>query len=272
MNSTPAPLSGWRVATRAVVDSTQDAALAWWNDDPGSPLALRAERQSAGRGRRGHRWESPEGGLWVSLVRTLEGPPDPFVGFLVGVSVLESIEALVPPGASPRHGALTLKWPNDLVAGSAKWGGILSEVRRDSRGGSVLVTGIGLDLDLEPPEVADAKSTSIRFEFGESPSPAEALSRILPRFDDLRELDRVQGRAAALARVAPRISTLGRTITWFEADRAFEGRAVSLERDGALSVLLPDGSSKVLRSADVRHLRPDDDRCPSSPPPKEPPR
>ncbi len=256
-------IPGWRITCQEAVDSTQTVALEEWNNDPGRPVAARAVRQIAGRGRRGHQWESPEGGLWVSLVLPTTEPPDPFVGMAISLCALESVESLLPAVES----RLALKWPNDLVRLSGrglpqKWGGVITEVKRDRTGGAVLVIGVGLNLQVDPGRVQAANSTSILAEFGESPSPFGALSRILPRFDRWLADDRESGRKQSLDRVTRRLSTIGSDITWEESSArestplCREGRAVSLADDGALVVRLSTGDIEELRSADIRHVRP----------------
>jgi BirA family biotin operon repressor/biotin-[acetyl-CoA-carboxylase] ligase len=118
-------------------ESTNAVLLA--AEGPG-PMLLAAELQTAGRGRRGRRWHSPRGtGLTFSLARRFEGGPARLSGLsiAIGVAVARALRA---------RGAATvgLKWPNDLVAGGAKLGGILVETRNDGAGTRV-VAGIGIN-------------------------------------------------------------------------------------------------------------------------------
>lgn len=108
--------------------------------DAAIPALLAAEVQTAGRGRRGRRWHSPRGaGLTFSLARRFAGGPARLAGLsiAVGVAVARALRAL---GA----GSVGLKWPNDLVAGGAKLGGLLVETRPDGTGTRV-VAGIGIN-------------------------------------------------------------------------------------------------------------------------------
>lgn len=135
----------------------------------GAPLftVVVAEEQSQGRGRSGKGWESPLGGLWISVL--LPPPadgPHGRVSLLLGVAAAEALEGVA--GV-----AIGLKWPNDLLllapgagrlqgasdrpAGGApsgldgnqvlgKVGGILCEVATEPQGSPVLVAGFGLNL------------------------------------------------------------------------------------------------------------------------------
>ncbi len=135
----------------AEIGSTNDALLAGgFSTAPQGPIVLRADRQVAGRGRRGRRWVSdPQGALTFSLAleRRVGSGDAPLAGFslAVGVALAESIVGLVPD--------IRLKWPNDLVRDHGKAGGILVETRREN-GIERVVVGIGLNL-LAPPPVDD---------------------------------------------------------------------------------------------------------------------
>lgn len=101
-----------------------------------------AERQTAGRGRRGRQWFSPYGrNLYLSLrwhfdqgVADLEG-----LSLAVGVLLAESLQALGVQG-------LELKWPNDLLCNGQKLGGVLIEVGGDLNGDCAVVVGVGLNV------------------------------------------------------------------------------------------------------------------------------
>jgi BirA family biotin operon repressor/biotin-[acetyl-CoA-carboxylase] ligase len=113
------------------------------------PTIVTAEEQIQGRGRRGRRWASPPGGLYLSvgwkiLPGTLIPPALPLV---VGIYLCEGLEALGITG--PR-----LKWPNDLVVNGAKLAGILVESIDNPTEGRSLVIGIGINLQT-PLEGAD---------------------------------------------------------------------------------------------------------------------
>lgn len=103
-----------------------------------------AERQTAGRGRRGRQWFSPYGrNLYLSVrwhfeqgVAALEG-----LSLAIGVLLTETLDRL---GISNLH----LKWPNDLLSDGKKLGGILIEVGGDLTGECVVVVGIGLNISM----------------------------------------------------------------------------------------------------------------------------
>ncbi len=107
-----------------------------------------ADRQLTGRGRRGRRWQSPEGrNVYLSLGWRFDVPPDQ-LGFLPLATAVAAARALAALGLSG-HG---VKWPNDLVRGGHKLGGCLVELR--GRGPSDTVIGVGLNVHLRGAEEA----------------------------------------------------------------------------------------------------------------------
>lgn len=121
----------------------------------GTGLAARA--QTAGRGRRGHKWDSTVGNLLLSIVVRPNINAAKYSGLaaVCGLAVLKTLE---------RQGLATeidLKWPNDLVARGRKLGGILVEAARDNEGRPFAVCGIGVNVNYTPQEVPDGGLAAI---------------------------------------------------------------------------------------------------------------
>ena len=103
-----------------------------------------AETQTAGRGRRGRAWVSPGGAnLYLSVLRTFAAVPESLQGLslAVGVAVARAMKSLDVQG-------IALKWPNDILLGGVKLGGILLEMSGRSRAPWRVVTGIGINVDM----------------------------------------------------------------------------------------------------------------------------
>src|SRR5689334_19330404 len=154
-------LPGVDVRVLARCASTNSALLA---ERIGAPVLLAAEEQTAGRGRRGRRWLSAPGrDLTFSLARRLGRPARELaaLSLVAGVAVTQALRSL---GVS--HAAI--KWPNDVLAGEAKLGGILVETRLGA-GTSVAVVGVGINYRLDP---ARARRTRRRIAFLEELLPS----------------------------------------------------------------------------------------------------
>ena len=129
------------------IDSTNDEALRLLRNGAVGDRLVTAGSQTAGRGRRGHRWISPAGaGLYISLVRELPLPLDRIqaLGLVAALAVRAGL------GDCEVYG-LSLKWPNDLLGGNRKLGGILVE-NHGADASRHVVIGVGLNLEF-PPEL-----------------------------------------------------------------------------------------------------------------------
>ncbi|HEX2796178.1 MAG TPA: biotin--[acetyl-CoA-carboxylase] ligase [Immundisolibacter sp.] len=104
-----------------------------------------AEHQSAGRGRRGRAWHSPFGrNLYLSVAQAYEAGPAALAGLslAIGAALAQLLTALGIAGVG-------LKWPNDLLCGGRKLGGILIELQGDTQGPCWAVAGIGLNVNMD---------------------------------------------------------------------------------------------------------------------------
>ncbi|HZQ75416.1 MAG TPA: biotin--[acetyl-CoA-carboxylase] ligase [Burkholderiales bacterium] len=104
------------------------------------PALLACEAQTAGRGRRGRRWHSVPGrSITFSLACAVRRAPRELaaLSLVAGVACVRALRRLGAAGVS-------LKWPNDLLAGGAKLGGILVETRSQA-GATHAVIGVGLN-------------------------------------------------------------------------------------------------------------------------------
>lgn len=103
-----------------------------------------AEYQSGGRGRRGNQWVSPlANGLYISLAWRFDVVPGALglLSLFAGVAVARTLTGLGLSGIS-------LKWPNDIVVGEKKIGGILLDLRGEAAGPVHVIIGIGINYDL----------------------------------------------------------------------------------------------------------------------------
>ncbi|MCE2746931.1 MAG: biotin--[acetyl-CoA-carboxylase] ligase [Burkholderiales bacterium] len=121
------------------VDSTNDyLACAYQQGSVSGVTAVLAHMQTAGRGRAGRQWQAqPGASLCMSLGLPIAGHQIPFLPLCVGVAVAHVLEQLQVP--------VRLKWPNDLLVGQQKLGGVLCESFQTAQG-AVTVVGVGLNI------------------------------------------------------------------------------------------------------------------------------
>lgn len=209
----------------------------------GSPegLWLRAERQTAGRGRQGRAWVSPPGNLYAStLVRLRPADPQPATLALVAaVALEEAVSAYL--GA----GRIRLKWPNDLLLAGAKLSGILLE-----RSGDAIIIGFGVNLAHHPTDL-DRVATSLAAH-GVSVDADDFLVTLADGFARWLGKWRGEGIATIRDRWMASAHPPGTALTARLPDgTAVQGLFDRLDRDGALILRLADGGTRVIHAGDV---------------------
>ena len=172
MNGWP---QGYALARHAEIDSTNSEARRLAEAGERGPLWIMAERQTAGRGRRGRSWETLNGNLAATLLLRPENAPGPVgqLSFAAALAVAD-VAAHVAPSAP-----VTVKWPNDVLVDGKKAAGILLESGTDASGGWLAV-GIGINLAAAP-EGTEFPATALAA-FAAPPSPDEGLTLLAARF------------------------------------------------------------------------------------------
>jgi BirA family biotin operon repressor/biotin-[acetyl-CoA-carboxylase] ligase len=159
------------------VDSTNDRAHTFARQGFRDGTVITADRQTKGRGRRGSRWCSPDGGLYCSIILRPKVSPEATGIFekISGIAVWETATALIPRRPF-------LKLPNDILVEGRKVAGILIEARGRRDYVDHLVIGIGINCaeGLDPfPEDLRSRITTLSEEAGRPVTPAETLRILL---------------------------------------------------------------------------------------------
>lgn len=227
--------------------STNDVAARMGRDGHPGALVVFAETQTAGRGRFGRRWESaPRAGLWFSLLLRPAFAMAKWARLTTwaGVCVATAVERCT--GIETR-----IKWPNDIMVGGKKAGGILTESASDAGRGAFAIVGIGLNINQEamPAELAD-RATSLRQSCGRlldrGAIAADIIREMAARLPEVGE-----SFAAILADATRRSSVLGKWIRLASANTIFEGTAESLDPEGGLVLCLSDGRMQTMTGGEV---------------------
>ncbi|MDE3085553.1 MAG: biotin--[acetyl-CoA-carboxylase] ligase [Acidobacteriota bacterium] len=247
----------------AEIDSTNRYLLDVARRAPVAGLVAVADHQRAGKGRLGRQWEAPAGtGLLVSVLLLPALPVE--LLHLCSISV-----ALAAADACRRVGGVTpsLKWPNDLVVGNRKLGGILAESVPSTAGsGRAVVVGVGLNVSWPPgetgagdaaaavPEDLRRHATSILRETGAGIDRHVLLSELLEGLDRLLDaVEGEEGRRKIVEDYRRRCATIGRRVRVELADGAIGGTATEVDAAGRLVVV--DGATiHVVDAGDVIHL------------------
>lgn len=233
----------------AETDSTNERAAQLGRGGAAGGVAIFAERQTAGRGRFGRRWESASHlGLWFSLLLRPSLAPElwPRLTTCAAVAVAAGVEAAAGIRAQ-------VKWPNDIQHAGRKLAGILIETGTDSSQRSFAVIGIGLNVNHEPddfsPELAD-RASSLRAITGRAIDRAAVAVEIFREFEK-RLPQLADGFNAMLDEARTRSALLGKWVRFHGADAVLEGIAEALDADGSLLLRGSDGLLKKLTAGEV---------------------
>ena len=199
---------------------------------------LVALKQDSGRGRHGREWQSLEGNFTGSTLVVLSpnDPSAPALALAAGLALIEAVEQVA------SQAALSLKWPNDLMLGSAKLAGILLE-----RSGDRVVAGFGVNLAAAP-VIAGRDTASL-----DGAVTAQAFAPILAeRFAHLLALWRSADPAAFAQAWQSRAHPVGtRLSVHLNHDERIAGRFDGIDPDGALRLRLDGGQVETIRAGDV---------------------
>lgn len=234
----------WRLRVLPEAPSTSDMLAALAAEGAPEGTAILARRQTAGRGRAGRGWDSPNGNLHLSVLLRPDAPlrVAPLFGLATAVALADATAAAL-PGAP-----VGLKWPNDLLLGDAKAGGILAEAVADNDRIGHLILGIGVNL-AHAPALPD-RATACFASFGPPPEPVGFAGTLLDA------LGRRLGQLAAQGFAPIRDAWLARgpapgspiTVRGNAAPRS--GRFAGLGADGSL-LLDQDGETRAIAAGEV---------------------
>jgi BirA family biotin operon repressor/biotin-[acetyl-CoA-carboxylase] ligase len=228
--------------------STNNTAKALGAQGAAEGTLVVAETQSAGRGRLGRDWLSPSGvGLYTSLLLRPPLPPTelPQITLSTAVAVVRALtrSAGVTPG---------IKWPNDLILGGKKLGGILTEMETESDQIRYLVVGLGLNVNNPdfPPELAGT-ATSLFREEGRTFPRVPILRAWLEEFEDLYARFLARGFPEILEEWKQHAVTLGKCVAVRQGVRQIEGLALEVAADGALLLETARGEVVKVTSGEI---------------------
>lgn len=217
----------------------------------GEPFAegawLVADRQLVGKGRSGRAWFDGLGNFMGStLVRPGHGdPPASTLALAAGLAVQQSVASYL-PATQPA----VLKWPNDVMIGTAKLAGILLERVDDA-----VVIGIGVNLAIAP-EV-EGRATIALSAFGAAPERNHFAAQLAQSFGQELERWRSFGLGPIVNRWQRAGHPIGTPLEVGEPGEAFlHGTFAGLTADGALQLRLLDGTTRIIHAGEVRFARP----------------
>ncbi len=220
-----------------------------------------ADEQTAGRGRGGHTWHSTAGdGLYASVLLRPQIPLQNvlWLSLATGLAVQQAIADVAQLKAD-------IRWPNDILVGKRKCGGILVETSISAQQATptslrYAVIGIGLNLNHEsfPDEIKEL-ATSLRLETGKTCPREQILPALLRALDSQilllqKELEGQQTAPGLLDRFSAASTWVrGKRVT-VDEDGGYTGLTDGLDAQGFLRVAGSDGLLHTVRSGGVRTI------------------
>jgi BirA family transcriptional regulator, biotin operon repressor / biotin---[acetyl-CoA-carboxylase] ligase len=214
---------------------------------------LISDRQSAGRGRLGRRWESPSGvNLYCSILLKPQMPVQqaPQLTFLSAVAATETLNQVC-------HLSANVKWPNDILVKGAKISGLLNEMNAETEQIHYVILGIGINLNMTAeqfPQELNYPATSALIETGTPVDRILFLQTFLEKLDQYYLEFIQQGFAPIRKRWENLCNIMNQKVAVVQQSHTITGTVVGIDFDGALQVQCDDGQIERILAGDVKPL------------------
>ncbi|MBQ7886715.1 MAG: biotin--[Clostridia bacterium] len=236
--------AGCEIVCFEEIDSTNKYARKIARENAKHGTLVIADKQTAGRGRRGRGWISPEGeGIFMSLIVRPDAPP-------AQAAKLSLTLALAVAGAIERETGLDarIKWPNDIVIGGRKVCGLLLEMDATAEKVESIVAGVGINVHQTAFDEEIARTaSSLDLLSGRRVSRSAVVRAFLEEFENAMALSHEAMMDAYRARSA----TIGRRVQVIGLDGTYTGTAQGITESGTLLVEDETGETREVLAADV---------------------
>lgn len=230
------------------VSSTNDYLKILGNKGCPNGTVVAAREQTKGKGRLGRVWQTKkDDGITFSVLLRPNLAPNEVSAItpLVGLAVCKAIRRYI-------HLDCMIKWPNDIIVGKKKLVGILTEMSAEFDAVEYIIIGIGINVNHTSfPEEISCKATSILLETGRHIDNNEFLACVLKHIEDEFIKTDFQLTKSIADEYSSMCATVGRSVTFQLGTRTINGIAASIELNGELKVMLPNGTICLVNSGEV---------------------
>lgn len=230
---------GSKVYRLTETDSTNDYIKGILSDAPEGTVVV-ADVQTAGKGRKGRTWYSPEGGMWMSVL--LDQCEDYLIPLTAGVAICEAFHnySITP----------FIKWPNDILYNNKKIAGTLTEFI-DSK----IILGMGINLNVrEFPDDLKHRASSILIETKKHFDIQTFCQHLYRTLDENYMALKERQVETLLAKWRENSAMLGHEVRIELPDREIVGRVLDIDQQGGLIVLRADYGVEHIIAGDCRLL------------------
>lgn len=208
-----------------------------------------SEKQTEARGRSGKAWESPLGGVWLSIVLNphVDHSKLPLITLATGVAVAKTLEKI---GIEEPE----IKWPNDIMINGKKVCGILTEAITKFNTIENIIIGVGIDANLDNatfPEELKEGTTTLSKELGRNGDENLLIKIFLEEFEKISELFDHEGFEEILKEWRKRSYSIGKIVEVRDSfNKNYDGYVVGIGKEGALIVEKIDGTLEKVISGE----------------------
>ena len=223
--------------------------------DEGAPhgtLAV-ADRQTAGRGRRGRTWISPAGSsIYMSILLRPEITPDKasMLTLVMALSVAEGIEQCIDQYESLE---LQIKWPNDIIIRGKKLAGILTEMSTQIDYINHVTVGVGINVNMTDfPEDISGIATTLQLECGHTVKRAPLIAAVMERLEENYDIFlKTEDLSGMIDRYSALLVNLDRDVQIIGAKETYQAHAIGIGRTGELIVRRKDSTVEKIYAGEV---------------------
>lgn len=230
------------------VESTNNTAKKFVEDDAPEGTVVIAEHQTAGRSRKNEDWASPEGGIYMTMILRPE------------VTLLEASKLTIVTGvaiAKTLHDEFNInvgiKWPNDLLIGNKKICGILTEAVTQKNKLEAVLVGVGIDVNVDDEDIPNKIkniATSVKKETNIVFNRAAIMREFFRIFEELYEKFKEGDFKEIVSEWRRFSSTTGNRVKVYKGGKALIADAVGITNNGALIIEKDDGKLEKITSGE----------------------
>jgi len=236
------------------LDSTQNFASTIAKNQKENGTVIIAETQVSGKGRQGHAWISPKGGIWLSVILHPEFDVGKvtLVPFAAAVALANAIQKIL-------KSKVELKWPNDITLNGKKIAGMIIDASIESTQIESLILGVGINFKINPSQIAKKIKNGSNY-YGVDTlvkedtkiKPSKLVQSFLEELEKTMEFFNDEKSHVILNQWSKKSSTIGRTVSVTTQSGKTTGKAIKLDKDGGLIIKQNSKLVKVT-SGDVIH-------------------
>ena len=237
---------GKRVYYFDSIDSTQNFAMKIASNDKENGTVIISKKQTMGRGRMKRKWKSPTGGIWMSIIihPKFDVSYTTLVPIATSLALCMAIEKILK--IKPE-----LKWPNDVTLKGKKVAGVLVDTSIISNEIENVVLGIGINFKIKPHELASTIKKTPNF-YGvttlvkKNEKALPLVQQFLYELENVFQLINSRRIKKIKSEWTKRSSTIGRNVSIITGEGNINGKAVKIDRDGALIISKGKKAEKIL--------------------------